>query len=88
MSLLAGLPKVDGKTVFSVVLVFPCGKIQAECGCKWGLLKVRERKYKGSMVGCRWSPLAELVCLCFSSAFKTYTNPQQGRPRRFPPNDE
>jgi hypothetical protein len=32
--------------------------------------------------------LAERVCFSFSGAFKTYTNSWEGRPRRFPPNEE
>jgi hypothetical protein len=47
--------------------------------CKWGLLKIRERKYKGSRVGRRWSMRAETACFSFSGAFKTYTNPWGGQ---------
>jgi hypothetical protein len=55
------LPNND-KTVFSEDLGFciPAWKNPSRmCGCKWGLLKVRERKYKGNIVGYRWSLPAE-----------------------------
>jgi hypothetical protein len=48
----------------------------------------REEKVE-SMVGagrCRWCPLAESVP--FQVLFKTYSTPQESRPRRFPPNNE
>jgi hypothetical protein len=41
-------------------------------------LKVRERKYKGSIVGRRWSLLVEKVYFSFSGALKTYRNPWEG----------
>jgi hypothetical protein len=43
------------------VIFVPHGRIHGRThGCKWSLLKVREGKYKGSMVvGPRWKPEAE-----------------------------
>jgi hypothetical protein len=74
----------------TLVLVFQRGKIQAERtpGYKWGLLKVREREIQREHGAHRWNPPAERACFSFSGAFKTYTNPWEGRPRRFPPNNE
>jgi hypothetical protein len=64
----------------TLVLAFPCGRIQAE----WGILKVRKGNTKGSMVGHRWSPPAERTSFSFSCAFKTYTNPWGGQIQEIP----
>jgi hypothetical protein len=52
-------------------------------GYKWSLLKVREGKYKGSMVVPRgiWR---QRVCLSSPGAFKTYTNLWEGRKQVIP----
>jgi hypothetical protein len=42
------------------------------------------QKEKGSIVGCRWSPLAQRACFSFSGAFKTYTNPWEGPTQEIP----
>jgi hypothetical protein len=46
----------------------------------------REEEEEGR--GGRWSQPAERECFSFSDAFKTYPTPWEGRPRRFPPNNE
>jgi hypothetical protein len=51
-------------------------------GCKWGLLK-RERKYKGSTVG-----TGGVHAFPFQVLLKPTLTHGEGRPRRFPPNNE
>jgi hypothetical protein len=52
------------------------------------VLQARQGKKRWGHGGCRWSLPAERACFSFSGAFKTYTTPWEGRPRRFPPNNE
>jgi hypothetical protein len=50
--------------------------------------QVRKGKKNRGHGGHRRSPLAERQCFSFSGVFKIYTTPWEGRPRRFPPNNE
>jgi hypothetical protein len=68
-----------------LVLALQHGRIQAECvGVNRVYEKLGEGKYKGSMMGPRWSLLAERACFSFSGAFKTYINPWGGQTQEIP----
>jgi hypothetical protein len=45
---------------------------------------------KGKKKKARWAQVesASRESFSFSGAFKTYTTPREGRPKRFPPNNE
>jgi hypothetical protein len=51
---------------------------------KWSLLKVREGKYKRSMVGLRWNLEAEKACFSSPGAFKTYAYLWEGKNQVIP----
>jgi hypothetical protein len=46
------------------------------------------KEKRGGHCGCRWSLPTKKEIFSFSGAFKIYTTPWEGRPRRFPPNNE
>jgi hypothetical protein len=58
-------------------------------GCKWGLLKVREREIqRRTWWGTGGVCLQREYTFLFSGAFKTFTIHGEGGRRRFPPNNE
>jgi hypothetical protein len=68
-----------------LVLAFWGGRIQAEhVGVNGVYQKLGKGKYKGSMVGCRWSFPAERTCFCSSGIFKTYDNLWKGESKEIP----
>jgi hypothetical protein len=77
---------VDSKMVFSEDLgpCIPTWKDPSRTlGYKWGLLKVR----KGNTNGAWWVQVESTSResgLCFSGAFKTYTNPWGGHTQKIP----